>query len=278
MVGAEGDAEVRGLTGMLPPPFLTGFSLNRGAVPSFEEYPFSIPALRKMKRVKLHPAVTFFVGENGSGKSTLIEALAVRNRFNPEGGSLNFEFATRASHSCLGDYLTLEKTPGRRVKDGYFLRAESFFNVATEIERLDQLANTEDVRKLAPSYGDRPLHEQSHGESFFALLTHRLYGDGLYIFDEPEAALSPMRQMSMLVLIKGLVENGAQFIIATHSPILLAYPDALIYEMTADGMSAVPYTETDNYRVTREFLNRPEKMLGLLFDELPLRTDNIDPK
>ncbi len=263
---------------MLPPPFLTGFSLNRGAVPSFEEYPFSIPALRKMKRVKLHPAVTFFVGENGSGKSTLIEALAVRNRFNPEGGSLNFEFATRASHSCLGDYLTLEKTPGRRVKDGYFLRAESFFNVATEIERLDQLANTEDVRKLAPSYGDRPLHEQSHGESFFALLTHRLYGDGLYIFDEPEAALSPMRQMSMLVLIKGLVENGAQFIIATHSPILLAYPDALIYEMTADGMSAVPYTETDNYRVTREFLNRPEKMLGLLFDELPLRTDNIDPK
>jgi predicted ATPase len=258
---------------MLPPPFLTGFSLNRGAVPSFAEYPFSIPALRKMKRVKLHPAVTFFVGENGSGKSTLIEALAVRNRFNPEGGSLNFDFASRASHSCLGDYLTLEKTPTRRVKDGYFLRAESFFNVATEIERLDQIASAERIRKLAPSYGDRPLHEQSHGESFFALLTNRLYGDGLYIFDEPEAALSPMRQMSMLVLMKGLVNNGAQFIIATHSPILLAYPDALIYEMTADGMHAVPYTETENYRVTREFLNRPEKMLSLLFDELPLRKD-----
>jgi predicted ATPase len=246
---------------MLPPPFLQGFRLNRAAVPSFKEYPFSIPAIRKMKRVKLHPAVTFFIGENGSGKSTLIEALAVANRFNPEGGSRNFDFATRASHSCMSEYLVLEKTPGRRVKEGYFLRAESFFNVATEIEKLG-----------VGGYGDKSLHEQSHGESFFALLTNRLYGDGLYIFDEPEAALSPMRQMSMLVLIKGLVENGAQFIVATHSPILLAYPDALIYEMSADGMRVVPYTETEHYRVTRDFLNRPEKMLGLLLNELALRT------
>jgi predicted ATPase len=250
---------------MLPPPFLEGFRLNREAVPSFKEYPFSIPAIRKMKRVKLHPAVTFFIGENGSGKSTLIEALAVANRFNPEGGSRNFEFTTRASHSQLSDYLHMEKTT-RRLKEGYFLRAESFFNVATEIERLDNLPGTENIPRLAPSYGDRPLHEQSHGESFFALLTNRLYGDGLYIFDEPEAALSPMRQMSMLVLIKGLVENGGQFIIATHSPILLAYPGALIYEMSADGMRAVSYTETENYRVTRDFLNRPEKMLRLLLD------------
>ena len=259
---------------MLPPPFLTGFRLNRTAVPSLKEYPFSIPAIRKMKRVKLHPAVTFFIGENGSGKSTLIEALAVANRFNPEGGSLNFDFSTRASHSPLHDYLELEKSPKRRLKEGYFLRAESFFNVATEIERLDNLPGTERIPRLAPSYGGRPLHEQSHGESFFALMTNRLYGDGLYIFDEPEAALSPSRQMSMLVLIRGLVQNGGQFIIATHSPILLAYPDALIYEMSADGMRAVPYQETENYRVTRDFLNRPDKMLGLLFDELPLRTDN----
>ncbi len=248
---------------VLPPPFLTGFRLNREEVPSLKEYPFSIPAIRKMKRVKLHPAVTFFVGENGSGKSTLIEALAVALRFNPEGGSLNFDFATRASHSELNNYLELEKTPGRRVKEGYFLRAESFFNVATEIENLG-----------VGGYGGKSLHEQSHGESFFALLTNRLYGDGLYIFDEPEAALSPSRQMSMLVLIRGLVQNGGQFIIATHSPILLAYPDALIYEMSAGGMRAVPYQETENYRVTRDFLNRPEKMLGLLFDELPLRTEN----
>jgi predicted ATPase len=264
------------LAGMRPPAFLNGFHLERDSVPSFDEYPFSIPAIKAMDRVKLHPSVTFFIGENGSGKSTLIEALAVKNRLNPEGGSLNFDFTTRASHSELSEHLVLDKSL-RRVKEGYFLRAESFFNVATEIEKLDAIANTEDIRKLGPSYGDRPLHEQSHGESFFALLTNRLYGDGLYIFDEPEAALSPMRQMSMLVLMKGLVDNGAQFIIATHSPILLAYPDALIYQMTADGMEQVPYTETEHYCVTRDFLNRPEKMLGLLFDELPLRTDRVEP-
>jgi len=191
----------------------------------------------------------------------------VKNRFNPEGGSRNFDFATRSSHSILSDYLTIERS-GRRAADGYFLRAESFFNVATEIENLG----------VAGYYGDKSLHEQSHGESFFALLTNRLFGDGVYIFDEPEAALSPMRQMSMLVLMKGLVDNGAQFIIATHSPILLAYPDALIYQITDAGMEAVPYAETEHYRVTRDFLNRPEKMLGLLLDQLPLRTDSSDAK
>ncbi len=258
---------------MKPSPFLHGFRLDRDIVPSFDEYPFSIPAIKSMDHVRLHPSVTFFVGENGSGKSTWIEALAVKNRFNPEGGSQNFDFATRASHSILSDYLTLERSR-RRPTDGYFLRAESFFNVATEIEKLDELPAG---RKLGPSYGDRPLHEQSHGESFFALLTNRLFGDGVYIFDEPEAALSPMRQMSMLVLMKGLIDNGAQFIIATHSPILLAYPDALIYQMTSEGMEAVSYTETEHYRVTRDFLNRPDKMLGLLLDQLPLRTDHIDP-
>jgi predicted ATPase len=260
---------------MKPSPFIHGFRLDREIVPSFEEYPFSIPAIKSMDRVKLHPSVTFFIGENGSGKSTLIEALAVKNRFNPEGGSRNFDFATRASHSILSDHLVLQRSH-RRPTDGYFLRAESFFNVATQIEKLDEQPDA--GRKLGPSYGDRPLHEQSHGESFFALLTNRLYGDGLYIFDEPEAALSPMRQMSMLVLMKGLVDNGAQFIIATHSPILLAYPDALIYQMSPEGMEAVPYTETEHYRVTRDFLNRPDKMLGLLLDQLPLRTDRVDPE
>jgi predicted ATPase len=258
---------------MKPPPFIHGFRLDREIVPSFEEYPFSIPAIKSMDGVKLHPSVTFFVGENGSGKSTLIEALAVKNRFNAEGGSRNFLFDTRASHSVLSDYLILSKSH-RHPTDGYFLRAESFFNVATQIEKLDQ--EPQGGAKIGPSYGDRPLHEQSHGESFFALLTNRLFGDGVYIFDEPEAALSPMRQMSMLVLMKGLVDNGGQFIIATHSPILLAYPDALIYEMSADGMKQVPYTETEHYRVTRDFLNRPDKMLGLLLDQLPLRTDHPD--
>lgn len=252
---------------MKPTPFLTGFRLDREIVPSFDAYPFSIPAIRKMKRVKLHPSVTFFVGENGSGKSTLVEALAVKSRFNPEGGGRNLNFANRESHSVLSKYLVTERT-GRVGADGFFLRAESFFNVATEIERLG-------VRDY---YGDKSLHEQSHGESFFALLTNRLFGDGLYIFDEPEAALSPMRQMSMLVLMKGLVANGGQFIIATHSPILLAYPDAIIYEMSEAGMKPLEYKETEHYQVTRDFLNRPEKMLGLLFDELPLRNGRVEPE
>ncbi len=262
---------------MKPTPFLTGFSLDRESVPSFEDYPFSIPAIRKMRRVKLHPSVTFFIGENGSGKSTLIEALAVANRFNPEGGSLNFDFSTRASHSNLSVHLELEKVPTKRLREGYFLRAESFFNVASEIERLDREGDAAGVSgRLINAYGGQSLHEQSHGESFFSLLTNRLYGDGLYIFDEPEAALSPMRQMSMLVLMKGLVANGGQFIIATHSPILLAYPDAIIYEMSETGMKRVEYKETEHYQVTRDFLNRPEKMLGLLFDELPMGTDLPD--
>ena len=249
------------------PPFLHGFRLNRAAVPSFAEYPFNIPAIKSMEHVALHRAVTFFIGENGSGKSTLVEALAVANRFNPEGGSRNFDFATRTSHSSLHEYLLLEKSR-RRLTDGYFLRAESFFNVATEIEKLDSIPGAELLPKLAPSYSDRPLHEQSHGESFFALLTNRLYGDGLYIFDEPEAALSPMRQMSILVLIKGLVDNGAQFIIATHSPILLAYPGALIYQIGADGLEKVAYTDTEHYRVTRDFLHRHDQMLKVLMEPL----------
>jgi predicted ATPase len=251
----------------LNPPFLRGFRLKRESVPSFDEYPFSIPAIKKLDHVKLHPTVTFFVGENGSGKSTLIEALAVKSRFNAEGGSKNFNFATRASHSILSDHLVLERSY-RYPTDGFFLRAESFFNVATQIENLG----------VTGSYGGTSLHEQSHGESFLALLNNRLSGDGVYIFDEPEAALSPVRQMSLLVLMKRLAGEGAQFVIATHSPILLAYPDALIYQITDTGLESVPYTETEHYRVTREFLNHPDKMLSLLFDELPLRTDRPDPQ
>lgn len=247
--------------------FVRAFRLKREEVPSFSEYPFSIPAIKALDRLQLHSAVTFFVGENGSGKSTLIEALAMKARFNAEGGSKNFQFASRESHSSLHRHLVFERSL-RRPSDGYFLRAESYFNLATQIEELG----------VVGSYGGKSLHEQSHGESFIALLTERLFGNGLYIFDEPEAALSPQRQMSMLVLMDRLVAKGSQFIIATHSPILLAYPEALIYQLTPEGISSVVYTETEHYRVTRDFLNRHEQMLAILLDRLPLRPGSVDYK
>jgi predicted ATPase len=245
----------------LPPeksnqPFLRGLRLKRDLVPSFDAYPFSIPAIRHLDRLDLHPSITFLIGENGIGKSTLVEALAAKWGFNPEGGSRNFNFATRASHSQLQSCLMVEKGL-RRPTDGYFLRAESFYTLATEIEKLG----------VEDSYGGTSLHEQSHGEAFLALLKHRLSGNGLYIFDEPEAALSPKRQLSVLVLIHDLIEAGSQFVIATHSPILMAYPGALIYELGTDGIAKVAYEDTDHYRLTRDFLNGLERMLHHLFKE-----------
>lgn len=246
--------------------FLRALRLEREGVPDFEKYPFAIPAIRELERLELHRAVTFFVGENGSGKSTLLEALAVRCGFNPEGGSKNFRFDTRASHSELFRHLRIEKGV-RHPSDGYFLRAESFYNLATEIENLYQGYGL--GPPIGPAYGGEGLHEQSHGQSFFSLLTNRLHGDGVYLFDEPEAALSPQRQMSALTLIDDLVQRGSQLVIATHSPILLAYPEAVIYEFSDAGIRPIAYTDTEHYRVTRDFLNRHEKMLAILLGRLP---------
>lgn len=240
--------------------FLVELQLLRDTVPSFEEYPFAIPAIGKLDVLRFEQPVTFFVGENGSGKSTLLEAIAVRARLNPEGGSRNFNFATRASHSRLGDCIRLVRSP-RRVRDAYFLRAESYFNVATHIERLDEGAGGPPI---ISSYGGRSLHEQSHGESFFALFLKRLRGKGLYLFDEPEAALSPQRQLSFLTRMHELVNDGSQFLIATHSPILMAYPDAAIYLLDNGPPRLVAYQDTEHFKVTRNFLNRPERMLDIL--------------
>ena len=247
-----------------PSGFIRALRLEREGVADFEKYPFAIPAIHGLERLELHRAVTFFVGENGSGKSTLLEALAVRCGFNAEGGSKNFRFDTRASHSELFSHLTIERS-WRRPSDGYFLRAESFYNLATEIENLDQGYGL--GPPIGPAYGGEGLHEQSHGQSFFSLLTNRLHGDGVYLFDEPEAALSPQRQLSALVRIHDLVKTGAQFVIATHSPILLAYPDALIYACTEDGIVKTEYTETEHYQVTRDFLANPKRMLDRLFSD-----------
>jgi predicted ATPase len=234
--------------------------LNWDRVVRKDVYPFSLPAIRGLERLALNSAVTFVIGENGCGKSTLIEAIAVAWGFNAEGGSRNFQFGTRPSHSSLSDCLTLVKGVDRPT-DGYFLRAESFFNVASEVERLG-----------VTGYGSLSLHEQSHGESFMALLTNRFWGKGLYVLDEPEAALSPTRQMAMLSRMHQLVAQQSQFIIATHSPILMAYPGALILELSADGIKPVSYTETEHYIVTKEFLNNPDRMLSILLGE------QYDPK
>jgi predicted ATPase len=242
-----------------PGPYLLELELLRDRVPNFKSFPYCLPVLRHLDRLAFHPKVTFFVGENGTGKSTLLEALALSIGLNPEGGSRNFNFATRESHSDLDRCVRVAKKVFL-ARDSYFLRAESFFNVATEIERLDP--------NLLRAYGGRSLHEQSHGESFFALFQHRFHAPGLYLMDEPEAALSPKRQLEFLVVLHNHCKQGSQFVIATHSPIIMAYPDSCIYVFGDKGIRNIPYLETEHYLVTRGFLANPQKLLsGLLASE-----------
>ncbi len=234
--------------------FLISITLTHKEKIDFTKYPFNITAIKNLKELAFHPNVTFIVGENGSGKSTLLEALAINQRFNPEGGSKNFTFHTNNSHSNLYKYIKVIRST-KKLKDGFFLRAESFYNLATNIDELEKIDSG-----ILKSYGNRSLHKQSHGESFFSLMQNRFGDNGLYILDEPEAALSPQKQMSMLVLIHKLVDKGSQFIISTHSPILLSYPNARIYEINeTSGINKVSYEETDTYMITRDFLNHYKK-------------------
>ncbi|WP_029087363.1 AAA family ATPase [Brevundimonas aveniformis] len=220
-----------------------------------DAYPFNLPAVRALHSLTFHPNVTFLVGENGSGKSTMIEALAVAWGFNPEGGGREHQFSTRESHSPLNRFIRPIRSP-QRIRDGFFLRAESFFTVASYLEDAG-----------ARRFGDQPLHEQSHGESFFALFDNRFEGNGLYILDEPEAALSPSRQLSFLAKMHQLVMTRSQFIIATHSPIILGYPNAWIYQVSDRGLDRIEYEDTDHFEVTRNFLNRREAMLKILLED-----------
>lgn len=232
--------------------------------PAAGGYPFTLPAvswLAGRAGLPLPPGVTFLVGENGSGKSTLVEALAVACGFNPEGGSTNFRFTTRPTESALGDYLVLSRG-ALKPKTGFFLRAESYYNVASEIERLDQ---DPDSPPLLPAYGGVSPHERSHGESFVDLLMHRFGPDGLYLLDEPEAALSPRGCMAVLARLAELTDQNCQIIVATHSPILLALPGATIYEIGDTGeITSVDYDQAAPVVLTREFLADPPRLLRYL--------------
>ena len=245
-------------------PFLSEVRLKREDVPSFDQYPFSLNAVRDLETLRLNSGVTIFVGENGSGKSTLLEAIAVKWGFNPEGGSRNFRFETRSSHSELHEYLILARC-SPRPKTDYFLRAESFFNVATEIENLDKSGGI--GAPVIGSYGGNSLHEQSHGESFLSLVMNRFGASGFYILDEPEAALSPSRLLVLLVRLNELVKGGSQFIIATHSPILMAFPGATLYSLGECGVEEVEYRATEHWRLIERFVRDPESVLRMLLEE-----------
>jgi predicted ATPase len=242
---------------MLRPGFLLYAELMREKVADFSVYPYTIPAVAQLGRVELDPRVTFFVGENGSGKSTLIEAIAIRAGFNPEGGNKNFTGRNRPSESTLHECLRLARG-ARRERGGFFLRAETMFNVATEAEAYQ-------------AHGWDNLHEKSHGESFLWLINERFRDSGLFILDEPEAALSPTRQLALLARMRQLVSAGSQFIISTHSPILLAYPEAKILQLDREGMAQVTYRDTELYAVTKSFLLDPAAALRRLFADVDAR-------
>lgn len=233
--------------------YLHSMELLRGENWRDDEYPFNLAAVRGWDRLLFHPYVTFIVGENGSGKSTLIEAIATAYGLNPEGGSRDHRYATQATHSPLHSHVRLVKST-RRAKDAFFLRAESFYTFSTFA---DETGNRSRM-------GGHALHELSHGQSFTALIENRFEGNGLYILDEPEAALSPNRQLGFLSRLHELVGQKSQFIIATHSPIILAYPNATIYELSGSGLLATAYDDLEHVQVTRNFLNRTQMFLDTL--------------
>ena len=236
-------------------PYLKRIRIDRDGVDNLGVFPFSIPSIAAIESVEFHADVTFIVGENGSGKSTLIEAIAFALGFGAEGGTKNVQTSSTDDLSPLSKHVKLERS-FQRPNDNYFLRAESFYNVATFMDETGYLGG----------YGGKSLHARSHGEAFWSVLCDKLRGNGLYIFDEPEAALSPSRQLAAITRIHELVGLDSQFIIATHSPILMSYPQAKILSLSDSGLKQVQYEETDHFQVTKDFLNRHETMLRYLME------------
>ncbi len=221
-----------------------------------KSYEYKLPVIKYLednKKLEFSKKVSIFTGENGTGKSTLLEAIAIAFGFNPEGGTKNFNFSTNNSHSNLWENIILSKTDV--PLDGFFLRAETFYNVASYIDDIN----------VSSSYSNKSLHKQSHGESFLALVQNRFKGNGIYILDEPESALSPMRLMTLMLEMDRLVKNNSQFIIVTHSPILLAFPNAEIFEFSDKGINIVSYEETEHYKISKSFFKNPQQMLHHLF-------------
>jgi len=219
-------------------------------------YPFTIPVIGNFKSLDINKNVTFIVGDNGSGKSTLLEAMAVCAGCNPEGGSKNLFFQTNETHSNLYDYLTLVYD-WKKQSDVYFLRAESFYNVATELENIHGFDGMEDI------YG-KSLHAMSHGESFLSLIENRFNRDGLFFLDEPEAALSAMGQLSLLAYLNEFSKGDAQFIIATHSPLLVAFPHSDIYEIQDGNLMKKEYSDLEFVSIYKSFVNNPKGFINRL--------------
>ena len=247
---------------MISEQFLREIKLKRDKIESYEKYPFNLQIVQKLKSLKLHKSVTFIAGENGTGKSTLLEAIAIASGYNPEGGTKNFNFATRASHSILHEYIQLVRGT-KKPRDGFFLRAETFYNVVSEIEQIDGAP----AGPLMRRYGEKSLHEQSHGESIISLFMNRFGGNSLYILDEPETALSPRRQMALVARIHQLVKMNSQFIIATHSPIIMSYPHAYIYALAEGSLKKIGFEESEHYQDMKDFMNRHTEMLEILMSE-----------
>lgn len=242
--------------------YLKSLDIDRESIPS-DNYIYNLPVIKNFKKIDFKRPITILVGENGLGKSTLVEAIATKWGFNAEGGSIHFNFKTRRTESDLNKYIKMVKGP-YRPRDGYFLRAESLYNVASNIEYLDEVEC--DAPPISEAYGGKSLHSQSHGESFLSIFFKRFMGRGLYILDEPEAALSPISQMSLLIRINRLVQLDSQFIIATHSPILLAIPNAQILEINETGIHEKKYFETQHYEIMKNFFENTDKVVGSLID------------
>lgn len=238
--------------------FLKKVTLLRDQIPHPNQYPFTIPAIQELDSMRFKTPISFFVGENGTGKSTLLEGIAANIGFNPAGGSRSNMYEVDASESQLGDYLRLSWLP--KISNGFFFRAETFYHFASYLEKVDETGFRD--------YGGKSLHQQSHGESFLSLFSNRFHGKAIYLLDEPEAALSPARQLTFLRVMHDLTkQKNVQMIIATHSPILLGFPNAQIFSFDENQIREVSYEMTEHYSIMKYFLHNREKMLAELFKE-----------